>query len=131
MERSRAAWKTGLGLLIAAVAVSALVLAALAIERFVRAPDRALGQGMALHHFERSSWFALNAERYAAIDPELTDRFRELVVWHARRAREFQRMSPGDVARESERDLEHDRSEAQLLEGKPERDEGWARAAPP
>jgi hypothetical protein len=56
------------------------------------------------------------AEKYAAIDRELTDRFREAAVWHARRAREFQRMNPGDAARESERDLEHDRSEAQPLE---------------
>jgi hypothetical protein len=56
-------------------------------------------------------------------------------------------MNPGDVVRESERDLEHDRSEGQLLERslridsllrakgqateEPERDEGRARAAPP
>jgi hypothetical protein len=60
--------KLGLGLLLVAAAALAVALG-LAAERFTRGPDRALGQEMALHHFERSSWFALNAEKYAAIDP--------------------------------------------------------------
>ena len=32
-------------------------------------------------------------------DPGLTRRFRELTAWHARRAREFERMNQGDIAR--------------------------------
>ena len=58
----------------------------------------------------------MNAGKYEGIDPGLTRRFRELAAWHARRAREFQRMNPGDVARESERDLELDIEEGRLRE---------------
>lgn len=115
MERLRTAWTSGLRLLHATVTISALVFAALTVERSLRDQDRSLAQQLTIHHFERSSWFAMNAGKYESIDPELTRRFREVAAWHARRAREFQRMDPGEVAGESERDLEHDRSEDPLL----------------
>ncbi len=115
MERLGTAWKGGLRLLLAAVAISALAFLAPAVERYLRGQDRSLAQELTIHHFERSSWFAMNAGKYEGIDPELTRRFREVAAWHARRAREFQRMDPGEVAGESERDFEHDRSEGPLL----------------
>lgn len=37
-------------------------------------------------------------------------------MWHARRAREFQRMAPGDVVQESEQNLKHDIGDGALLE---------------
>jgi hypothetical protein len=111
----RAVRNVGVRLLIAAAAVLAVV-AGVTVERFLRGHDRELCQAIVIHHFERSSWFAMNAEKYAGIDPELTRRFREVAAWHARRGREFQRMEMSDVARESERDLEHDQVEGRLIE---------------
>jgi hypothetical protein len=116
MERVRAAWKAGLRLLVAAAAVAVLVAVGLAVERYASGRERELAQQLIIHHFERSSWLALNAGRYAKTDPELSRRFCELAAWHARRAREFQRMNTGDVARESERNLEHDPLESRLME---------------
>lgn len=105
-----------------------------------------MAQELVIHHFERSSWFALNAGKYEGLDPELSHGFRASAVWHARRAREFQRMTTGDAVRESERDAEHDLADARLLEralrydsllgaddhaaGGPERDENKARDTP-
>jgi hypothetical protein len=82
----------------------------------LRGQDRSLAQQLTIYHFERSSWFAMSAGKFESIDPELTRRFREVAAWHAQRAREFQRMNTRDVARESERDLENDIVEGQLLE---------------
>jgi hypothetical protein len=115
MGWSRALRYLGFRLLLAAAAVLAVVLG-LTVERFIRGQDRQLCQEIVIHHFERSSWFAMNAEKYESIDPELTRRFKEVAAWHARRAREFQRMITSDVARESGRDLEHDRVEGRIME---------------
>jgi hypothetical protein len=93
-----------------------VVVSGLAVERSLRGQDRELCQELVIHHFERSSWFAMNAEKYADLDPELTRRFKEIAAWHAKRAREFQRMETSNVAREAERDLEHDKVEGRLME---------------
>ena len=42
-----------------------VVVLGLAVERSLRGQDRELCQELVIHHFERSSWFAMNAERYA------------------------------------------------------------------
>ena len=118
-----------------------------AADRHRRGPDRALAQELVIHHFERSSWFAMNAGKYEAVDPDLARGFRESAAWHARRAREFQRMDAGEVAREAERDNEHDLADGRLREralkldpllpkgdqvrGGPGPDEADSRAAPP
>src|SRR4051812_5390196 len=95
MEWRRAVRTLGVRSLLVAVAVLVVVLG-FAVERSLRDHDRELCQEMVIHHFERSSWFAMNAEKYADIDPELPRRFMEMAVWHAKRAREFQRMSLGE-----------------------------------
>src|SRR3954447_8397099 len=115
MEWKRAVRTLGVRSLIVAAAVLVVALG-VAVERSLRGQDRELCQELVIHHFERSSWFAMNAEKYADIDPELTRRFKEMAAWHARRAREFQRMDPSNVAREAERDLEHDKVEGRLME---------------
>jgi hypothetical protein len=146
MEWNRAFRYLGLGLLLVVAAVTAVAIG-LGIDRFARGRDRALAQELVIHHFERSSWFALNAGKYESLDSGLARGFRESADWHARRAREFQRMDTGDVARESERDAVHDLTDARLLgralrcdsllgaqnhaAGSPERDEGKARDIPP
>jgi hypothetical protein len=101
--------------LIVAAAVLVVILG-WAAERFARGRDRELCQELIIQHFERSSWFAMNAEKYQDLDPELTRRFKEMAAWHAKRAREFQRMETSNVAREAERDLEHDKVEGRLME---------------
>jgi hypothetical protein len=138
--------RLGPGLLLSIAAALAFVLG-LSAGRLTRGPDRALAQELVIHHFERSSWFAMNAGKYEAVDPGLARRFRESAAWHARRAREFQRMDAGEVAREAERDNEHDLADGRLREralkldpllpngdqvgGGPGPDEAEARAAPP
>lgn len=136
----------GLPILLALI-VAGAVFVGLAADRFTRGQDRALAQEVVIRHFERASWFAMNAGKYEGIDPELTQKFRESAAWHARRAREFQRMNTGEVPREAERDAEHDLSDGRLMEralrcdsllnamdqatGRLERDEGKARDASP
>jgi hypothetical protein len=138
--------RLGPGQLLVAAAALGVVLW-VSTERLTRGPDRALAQEFVIHHFERSSWFAMNAGKYVAVDPDLARKFRESAAWHARRAREFQRMEAGEVAREAELDNEHDLADGRLREralkidsllskrgqatGGPERDEAEARAAPP
>src|SRR5690349_3596731 len=99
MERPRASRNLGLGLLLVVAAATAVAVAP-GVDRFARGRDRDLAQELVIHHFERSSWFALNAGKYEGLDAELSRGFRESAVWHARRAREFRRMSTGDVVRE-------------------------------
>src|SRR4051794_17299174 len=147
MEWRRAVRTLGVRCLFVAAAALVIVLG-WAVERFARGRDRELCQEIVIQHYERSSWFAMNAEKYADIDPELTRRFKELAAWHARRAGEFQRMETSNVAREAERDLEHDKVEGRLMERatksnsllrkrsreaaeKAERDGGDARTIPP
>src|SRR5262245_12322903 len=115
MMMARLARNSGLALLLV-VATAAAVALGIRIERMTRGEDRALAQEMAIHHFERSSWFARNAGKYEGLDPELTRRFREAAEWHARRANEFRRMDTGNVAREAERDVEHDLADGRLME---------------
>lgn len=115
MTWPRAFRNLGLGLLVVFVVAGAVVIG-LAIERTTRGQDRALAQEIVIHHFERSSWFALNAGKYEGLDPDLAQGFRESATWHAHRAREFQRMNMADVPDETERDAEHDRSDCRLLE---------------
>lgn len=105
----------GLAVLLAS-AVAGGVYLGLAVDRFARGQDRALAQELVIHHFERSSWFALNAGNYEELDPALARGFREAAAWHARRAREYQRMDPAVVARESERDTARDLSDGRLME---------------
>jgi hypothetical protein len=115
--------------------------------RLTRGPDRALAQELVIHQFERSSWFAMNAGKYEAVDPDLARKFRGSAAWHDRRAREFQRVDASNVAREAVRDTEHDLADGRLREralkpdpllskgdqvtGRPGPDEAEARAAPP
>jgi len=115
MEWTRTLRPLGLGLLLIAGVALAVVLG-LHGERTTRGQDRALAQEVVIHHFERASWFAMNAGKYEAIDPELAQGFRESATWHASRAREFQRMNTGEVPREAERDAEHDLSDGRLME---------------
>ncbi|MFO0890934.1 MAG: hypothetical protein U0790_17545 [Isosphaeraceae bacterium] len=96
--------------------VTAGVYLALAADRFARGHARALAQKLVIHHFERSSWFALNAGKLEGVDPDLAARFRESAAWHAQRARAFQRMDPAAAALESERDAPHDLSDGRLME---------------
>jgi hypothetical protein len=42
-----------------------VVVLGLAVERYLRGQDRELCPEMVIPHYERSSWFAMNAERYA------------------------------------------------------------------
>jgi hypothetical protein len=139
-------FRLGPGLLLVAAAALGVVLWVSTV-RLTRGLDRALAQEFVIHHFERSSWFAMNAGKYEAVDPDLAREFRESAVWHARRAREFQRMDAGEAVREAERDNEHDLADGRLRErelkldpllskgdqvtGRPGPDEAEARAAPP
>lgn len=109
-------WPTAMRNLGLLLATAALVPLALTVERYYRGQDRSLAQQLAIHHYERSSWFAMNAGKYEAVDPELAGKFRELAKWHYGRASGFVRMPAGDVAAESERDSEHDAVEYPLLE---------------
>jgi hypothetical protein len=115
MDWSRRATNFRRRLVIAAAAVLIVVLG-LGIQRFLRDQDRELCHEMVVHHFERSSWFAMNAGKYEDLEPELARRFMESAAWHANRAREFQRMSLGDVVRQAEQDLEHDKVDGHLME---------------
>ena len=113
MEWRRAVRNLGARFLFAATVVLALILG-LSIHRF--AWDRVLRHELVAHHFERSSWFAMNAAKYEELDPELAQRFTESAAWHAKRAREFQRMSDGEVVHQAEQDLEHDKDDGHLME---------------
>jgi hypothetical protein len=115
MDWHRTVRTLGIRFLIGAATVLVVFLG-LAIDRHLRRPDRDLRQELVNHHFERSSWFALNAEKYAELDPDLTRQFKEVAAWHANRAHEFQRMGFGDVVPQAERDLEHDKVDGHLIE---------------
>lgn len=114
MEWPRVLRNLGLGLLLIAGVAGAVVLG-LTVERRTRGQDRALAQEVVIHHFERASWFAMNAGKYEGIDPGLADGFRDSAAWHARRAREFQRMNTVEVPHEAERDAEHDVVDGRLM----------------
>jgi hypothetical protein len=115
MEWRRAVRNLGTRFLFAATVVVALILG-LSIHRFIWDRDRELRHELVAHHFERSSWFAMNAAKYEEFDPDLAQRFMESAAWHAKRAREFQRMSDGEVVHQAEQDLEHDKDDGHLME---------------
>jgi hypothetical protein len=115
MEWPRAVCTLAIRLLIGATTVLVFFLG-LAIDRHLSRPDRDVRQELVNHHYERSSWFALNAEKYAEFDPDLARQFKEVATWHAERAHEFHRMSLGDVVRQADQDLEHDKVDGQLIE---------------
>jgi hypothetical protein len=115
MEWRRAVRNLGTRFLFAATVVLALILG-LSIHRFVWDRNRELRHELVAHHFERSSWFAMNAGKYEELDPDLARRFMEAAAWHAKRAREFQRMSDGEVVHQAEQDLEHDKDDGHLME---------------
>lgn len=116
MEWVRIVLNDGLRLIAAAVLAGAAIGVVLCLDRRAEALDRELAQELATHHFERSSWFAIQGWTRADDDPELRVRFRDEALWHARRARAFQRMSPAEVVAEAERDAEHDRLEGRLMD---------------
>jgi hypothetical protein len=70
MEWRRAVRNLGTRFLFAATVVLALIVG-LSIHRFVWDRDRELRHELVAHHFERSSWFAMNAAKYEELDPDL------------------------------------------------------------
>lgn len=105
----------GLHVLVVAVAAAILTLG-LSGRGLLGRPEREVMQEVVIHHFERASWFALNAEEYETLCPGLGREFREMATWHARRAREYQRMDAAVLAAALEQDARHDREEGQLMD---------------
>lgn len=98
------------------VAAAAVVCVGLSNRGLLGRPEREVMQEAVIHHFERASWFALNADGYEKLCPGLGLEFREIATWHARRAREYQRMDPAALTVGLEQDAVHDREEGQLMD---------------
>jgi len=79
-------------------------------------PEREVIQEAVINHFERASWFAMHADEFEKHGPGLGQEFREMAAWHVRRGREYQRMTPANLAAELELDAVHDRREGQLMD---------------
>ena len=108
-------WRWGLHVLLLIV-VAALVILGLSRSGLVSRPEREVIQEAVIHHFERASWFAMHADEYEEHVPGLGREFRKMAAWHARRAREYQRKNPANLAAELEQDAVHDRGEGQLMD---------------
>ena len=65
MEWRRAVRTLAVRSLVVAAAILVVVLA-LAVELSLRGQDRELCQEMVIQHYERSSWFAMNAEKWTS-----------------------------------------------------------------
>lgn len=110
-------WQRRWGLHVLLVSVAtAVVFLGFSGRGLLSRPEREVIQEAVIHHFERASWFALNADEYEKLCPGLGSEFREAATWHARRAREYQRMDPAELGFELEQDAGHDREEGRLMD---------------
>ncbi len=81
MQASTCRWRWVLEVLLAAVAAGVVLLGWTGRGPLGR-PGREVIQDAVIHHFERASWFALNAQDYEALRPGLGREFREMAEWH-------------------------------------------------